>query len=130
VSVPTLQQWGCVHTWSVWHTRRLGGVFPRKRRYYRCSKCGLHVVTEERLDSGWDEAKLVETMRVLLPEGEEVSLRDKGITELGLYAINAVLERFGLVVVARKVRDARRVVACRDRYGQVEQYGLFALRGI
>jgi hypothetical protein len=128
--VPTLQQWGCVHAWSVRHTRRLGGVFPRKRRYYRCAKCALHVVTEERVESGWDEAQLVETMRALLPEGEEVYLRDKGIAELGLYAINAVLERFGLVVMARKVRDAHRFVACRDRQGKVEPFGLFELRGI
>jgi hypothetical protein len=49
VSVPTLQQWGCVHAWSVRHTRRLGGAFPSKRRYYRCLKCALHVVTEERV---------------------------------------------------------------------------------
>jgi hypothetical protein len=130
VSVPTLQQWGCVHEWSVRHTRRLGGALPRKRRYYRCAKCALHVVTEEGPASGWDEAKLVEMMRVLLPEGEEVYLRDEGITELGLYAINTVLERFGLVVIARKVRDARRFVACQDREGWVEHYGLFALQSI
>jgi hypothetical protein len=69
-------------------------------------------------------------MRALLPEGEEVYLRDKGIAELGLYAINTVLERFGLVVVARKVRDAGRFVGCRDRQARVESFGLFALRGI
>jgi hypothetical protein len=130
VRVPTLEQWGCVHAWSVRHTRRLGGVFPHKRRYYRCAKCALHVVTEERMDMAWDEAQLVETMRVLLPEGEEVYLRDRGVAALGLYVINAVLERFGLVVVARKVRHAGRFVACRDWQGRVEPFGLFALRGI
>ena len=88
------------------------------------------MVTDERVDTGWDEMKLIETMRALLPEGKDVYLRDKGIAELGLYAINAVLECFGLVVVARKVRDMRRFVACRDRQGKVEQYGLFTLRGI
>ncbi len=129
-SAPTLQQWGCVHEWSVRHTRRLGGAFPRKRRYYRCAKCALHVVTDEALATRWDEVELVETMRALLPEGEAVYLRDRGITELGLYAINTVLEQFGLVVVARKVRDARRFVACRDKHGRVEHYGLFTLRSI
>jgi hypothetical protein len=47
-----------------------------------------------------------------------------------LYAINRVLQPFGLVLAARKVRDARRFVACRDRVGRVEPFGLFALRQV
>jgi DNA-directed RNA polymerase subunit RPC12/RpoP len=130
VTPPTLEQWGCVHEWRVQHTRRVAAWFPHKRRYYRCGRCGLRLVTEERPAVAWNGQALVAMLREILPEGEEVYLRDKGIATLGLYALNAVLESMGLMVVARKVRDARRFVACRDRRGGVEPFGLFALRRI
>jgi DNA-directed RNA polymerase subunit RPC12/RpoP len=130
VTPPTLEQWGCVHEWRVRHTRRVAAWFPQKRRYYRCERCRLRLVTEERPAVAWDERALADLLRELLPEDEAVYLRDKGIASLGLYALNRILAPFGLVLVARKVRDARRFVACRDRYGGVEHFGLFALQRI
>ena len=130
VKPPTLEQWGCVHEWRVQHTRRVVAWFPHKRRYYRCERCGLRLVTEERPAVGWDGQALVRMLREVLPEGEEVYLRDKGIAALGLYAINRVLQPLGLVLVARKVREPRRFVACRDRAGEVEPFGLFALQRV
>ena len=130
VKPPTWEQWGCVHVWRVQHTRRFPAWFPQKRRYYRCERCELRLVTEERPAVGWDGQALVRMLREVLPEGEAVYLRDKGIALLGLYAVNTVLQQFGLVVVARKVRAARRFVACRDRRGGVEPFGVFALRRV
>ena len=127
VNPPTLEQWGCVHRWRVQHTRRFAAWFPHKRRYYRCERCGLRLVTEEQPAVGWDGQMLVAMLREVLPDGETVYLRDKGIAALGLYAINRVLQPLGLVLVARKVRESRRFVACQDRAGGVEPFGLFAL---
>ncbi len=45
---PTLSQWGCQHQWSVRHTTRLPGPWPAKHRNYRCLRCGVSLVTEER----------------------------------------------------------------------------------
>jgi hypothetical protein len=130
VNPPTLEQWGCVHRWRVQHTRRFAAWFPHKRRYYRCERCGLRLVTEEQPAVGWDGQMLVAMLREVLPDGETVYLRDKGIAALGLYAINRVLQPLGLVLVARKVRESRRFVACRDRSGCVEPFGLFALQRV
>jgi excisionase family DNA binding protein len=71
---------------------------------------------------------LVALVRALLPEGQRVYLRDKGITELPLLALNAILAPQGLVIHAAKVRDRRRSVACTDHFGRVEGFGLFELR--
>jgi excisionase family DNA binding protein len=71
---------------------------------------------------------LVALVRALLPEGQRVYLRDKGITELPLMALNAILAPQGLVIHAAKVRDRRRWVTCTDRVGRVEGFGLFELR--
>ena len=130
VTPPTLEQWGCVHEWRVRHTRRVAAWFPQKRRYYRCRRCQLRLVTQESPAVGWDGQTLVALLRELIPEGEAVYLRDKGMVSLGLFALNRVLAPLGLVLQARKVRDARRFVACRDRYGGVEHFGLFALQRI
>jgi hypothetical protein len=73
---------------------------------------------------------LVALLRELIPEGEAVYLRDKGIVSLGLFALNRVLAPLGLVLVARKVRDPRRFVASRDRHGGVEPFGLFTLQPV
>ena len=55
-------------------------------------------------------------------------LRDRGIATLPLAVINTALDPMGFVIQARKARDAKRFVACIDKDGRVEQYGLFELR--
>ena len=130
VKPPTLAQWGCAHSWRVRHTRRWPNPWPAKHRNYRCERCGLGMVTEERPAVAWDERYLVALVKSLLPEGQPVYLRNQGITELPLYGLNAVLLRHGLVIHAAKVRNSKRFVACTDKDGRVEQYGLFELRQI
>jgi excisionase family DNA binding protein len=73
-------------------------------------------------------ATLLALVKALLPEGERVYLRDKGITELPLAALNAILEPQGYTIRAAKGRDRRRAVACIERDGRVESFGLFELR--
>jgi hypothetical protein len=97
-------------------------------RYLTCRRCGLKVKTEERLAVPWDEADLVDQVKALLPEGQAVALRDKGITELPLARLNARLAPLGYVIHARKGRDAKKMVKCTGEDGQVEQFGLFKLR--
>jgi hypothetical protein len=64
----------------------------------------------------------------MLPEGERRYLRDCGIATLPLAQLNAVLAPLGYVIVGTKTRAAARFVLCLDARGQVERYGLFALR--
>ena len=73
-------------------------------------------------------ATLLALVKSLLPEGERVYLRDKGITELPLAALNAILEPQGLTIYATKVHDRQRSVTCMGRDGQQELFGLFELR--
>jgi excisionase family DNA binding protein len=73
---------------------------------------------------------LVALIRALLPEGQQVYLRDRGLTELPLGALNTLLGALGLTIHAAKVRDVKRSVACADVAGHVEPYGLFELRQI
>ena len=47
-----------------------------------------------------------------------------------LYGLNRLLEGQGYMIHAAKVRDAKHFVACSDKYGRVEQFGLFELRQI
>jgi hypothetical protein len=61
-------------------------------RYLTCRRCGLKVKTEERLALPLDETDLVTQIKALLPEGHTVTLRDKGLTELPLGALNAIIE--------------------------------------
>jgi len=128
VKPPMLAQWGCVHHWQVRHTRRHPGLWPAKHRNYRCTRCGLGMVTEERPAVPWDERHLVTLVKTLLPEGQPVYLRDLGVTTLPLYGLNSLLVHQGYLIHAAKVRDRTRFVACTDRHGRVEQYGLFELR--
>ena len=128
VKAPTLQQWGCAHDWRVRHTRRWPGLWPAKHRNYRCARCGLGMVTEERPSLAWDEQDFVVLVKTLLPEGQPVYLREQGITELPLAGLNRLLAPQGYVIQARKVRDRKRFVACTDENGRVEKYGLFELR--
>jgi hypothetical protein len=72
----------------------------------------------------------VPLVKMLLPEGRWVYLRDHGITELPLSELNAILERHGLMVHATKVRNPKRFVACRDKDGRIVRFGLFELRPI
>jgi len=55
VKAPTVWQWGCAHDWRVRQTKRWPGPWPAKHRNYRCARCGLAVVTEERPAVPWDE---------------------------------------------------------------------------
>lgn len=126
---PTLAQWGCAHQWKTTTTRPdSGGVL--RVRYLKCRHCGLRVKSEERLAVPWDAQNLMALVKSLLPEGTPVYLRDRGIRELPLYGLNTLLARQGYVIHAAKVRDPKRFVACTDKEGRVEQYGLFALRPI
>ncbi len=127
LQAPTLQQWGCAHRWKTTTTRPGDGAVLRVR-YLKCLRCGLRVKTEERLTVPWDARDLVAQVKALLPEGKLVYLRDQGITELPLYGLNCLLEPQGYVIHATKVRDARRFVACTDKEGRVERFGLFELR--
>ena len=73
-------------------------------------------------------AALLALLQGLLPEGQPRYLRDAGITTLPLAQLNAVLAPLGYVIHATKTRSAARFVVCTDRQGQIERYGLFALR--
>ena len=126
---PTLAQWGCHHRWKT-TTSRPGEDDILRVRYLTCRRCGLKVKTEERLAVPWDEGDLVAQVKALLPEGQAVSLRDKGITELPLARLNARLAPQGYVIHARKGPDRTRLVACVDTDDRVTPYGLFELRSM
>lgn len=129
MSPPTLDQWTCPHRWKVIGSWPQSGFLYRKR-YLKCLRCGLHAKTIERPAVPWDERDLVALVKALLPEGKPVYLREKGITALPLYGLNTLLEPQGYVIHAAKVRDAKRFVACTDKHGRVERFGLFELRPI
>lgn len=69
-------------------------------------------------------------VRALLPEGQRVYLRAKGVTTLPLFLLNQELASHGLTVQATKGRDRRQFVACIDEQGRVEQYGVFELQRV
>jgi hypothetical protein len=124
---PTLAQWGCAHRWKTTTTWPVHTDVVRMR-YLTCRRCGLKVKTEERLVVPWDDDDLVDQVKALLPEGQAVALRDKGITELPLARLNARLLPYGYVIHARKGRDHTRQVVCMDDDGKVTPYGVFELR--
>lgn len=124
---PTLAPWRCPHRWKTTTSRPGEGEVVRRRDLTR-RRCGLKVKTEERLAVPWDERDLVAQVKALLPEGQAVALRDKGITELPLAWLNARLATHGYVICATKGRHSRRLVTCINEEGQVEQYALFELR--
>jgi hypothetical protein len=126
---PTVRQWGCAHRWKT-TTTRPGQDDIVRMRYLTCRRCGLKVKTEERLAVPWDEDDLVDQVKALLPEGQAVALRDKGITELPLAALNARLAPYGYVIHARTSRDSKRSVVCTGEDGQVDRFGLFELRPV
>jgi hypothetical protein len=84
---------------------------------------------DTRLNDG-ASAALVALLQVLLPEGKPRYLRDCGIATLPLAQLNAVLEPLGYVIQGTKTRSAERFVVCTDAHGEVERYGLFALRRV
>lgn len=127
LKAPTLLQWGCPHRWKTTHSLPLADALHRVR-YHKCLRCGLRAKTEERPAVPWDARDLVALVQMLLPKGKPVYLRDQGITTLPLYGLNTLLERQGYYIHPAKVRDARRFVACTDKDGRVERYGLFELR--
>jgi len=124
---PTFGQWLCEHRWKT-TTTRSGHDDVVRMRYLTCRHCGLKVKTEERLAVPWNEQDLVGMVRSLLPEGRPVYLRDRGITELPLSGLNAILAGHGLEIHASKGRDLKRLVACTDQEGRVKSFGLFELR--
>ncbi len=124
----TLTQWGCQHHWQVRHTKRRPGPWPAKHRSYRCSRCGLAMVTDERPAVPWSEPDLVALVKSLLPPGHPVYLHDQGITTLPLSGLNTLLEPQGFYIHAAKVRHLKRFVACTDKQGRLEHFGLFELR--
>jgi excisionase family DNA binding protein len=73
-------------------------------------------------------ATLLALVKALLPQGKRVYLRDKGITELPLGALNAILEPQGRTIHVTKKRDRQRAVACMGRDGRAEPFGLVELR--
>jgi hypothetical protein len=75
-------------------------------------------------------AVLVALLQALLPAGTRRYLRDYGIATLPLAQLNQVLAPLGYVIVATKTRSAARFVVCTDAHGEVERYGLFALRRV
>jgi hypothetical protein len=124
---PTLAQWSCQHRWKT-TTTRPGHDDIVRVRYLTCRRCGLKVKTEERLAVPWDDTDLVAQVKTLLPEGQVVALRDRGITELPLAWLNARLTPYGYVIQVSKGRDPKRLVTCTGADGRVERYGLFELR--
>jgi hypothetical protein len=126
---PTIRQWSCTHRWKTTTTRR-GDDDIVRMRYLTCRRCGLKVKTEERLAVPWDEEDMVAQVKALLPEGQAVALREKGITELPLARLNARLAPYGYEIHARKGQDRTRLVACADEDGRVTPYGVFELRPI
>jgi hypothetical protein len=126
---PTLAQWVCEHRWKTTTSRPSEDDVVRLR-YLTCRRCGLKVKTEERLVVPWDEEDMVVQVKALLPQGQAVALREKGITELPLVRLNARLAPYGYVIHARKGRDRTRQVACVDQDGKVTPYGVFELRPI
>jgi hypothetical protein len=126
---PTVVQWVCEHRWKT-TTTRPGQDDMVRMRYLTCRRCGLKVKTEERLAVPWDEADLVDQVKALLPGGQAVALRDKGITELPLARLNACLASLGYVIRASKGRDAKQMVRCKGNDGREEMFGLFELRPI
>jgi hypothetical protein len=127
LKVPTLSQWGCPHRWKTTHSLPQEDALHRVR-YHKCRRCGLRVKTEERLAVPWDEGNLIAQVKALLPEGQAVALRDKGIAELPLARLNARLALQGYVIHASKGRDRTRLVACVETDGSVTPYGVFELR--
>jgi hypothetical protein len=126
---PTLVQWGCAHRWKT-TTTRPGHDDVVRMRYLTCRRCGLKVKTEERLAVPWDVGNLVDQVKALLPEGQAVALRDKGITGLPLARLNARLASLGYIIHASKGHDSARLVACIAEGKGVEQFGLFELRQV
>ena len=93
--------------------------------YLTCRRCGLKVKTEERLAVPWGAGNLVAQVKALLPEGQVVGLRDKGITELPLARLNARMALYGYVIHASQGQDAKHQATCAGEVGRVEQFGLF-----
>jgi hypothetical protein len=123
---PTLAQWGCDHQWKTTTSRPGQGEILRVR-YLVCRRCGLRVKSEERLAVPWDEGDVVAQVKALLPEGQAVALREKGITELPLARLNARLGPYGYVIRARKAHNPNKLVVCTGENGRVELFGVFEL---
>jgi hypothetical protein len=124
---PTLAQLGCQHRWKT-TTSRPGDDDIVRIRYLTCRRCDLKVKTEERLAVPWSETDLLSQVKAHLPEGQAVSLRDKGIIELPLARLNVRLASHGYVIHATKGHDPKRVVGCTENDGRVEPFALFELR--
>jgi hypothetical protein len=124
---PTLTQWGCAHRWKTTTSRPGDGDILRVR-YLTCRRCGLKLKTEERPAVPWDDADFIAQVKALLPEGEPVFLRDRGIPELPLEALNGRLEPRGYRIHADQSWYAAQAVACVNRKGRMTWYAQFELR--
>jgi hypothetical protein len=122
-------QWGCAHRWKT-TTTRPGDKDVVRMRYLTCRSCGHKVKTEERLAVPWSEGDLIAQVKALLPEGNPVYLRECGITEIPLEALNTRLAGQGYRIHASQSGNVQRGVACIDRDGRVTRYALFELRPV
>ena len=86
-----------------------------RMRYLTCRRCGLKVKTEERLAVPWDEDGLVDQVKTLLPEGQAMALRDKGLTELPWAWLDSRLVPYGYIMHTVKSGDPKRLVVFRTR---------------
>ena len=76
----------------------------------------------------WGDADLLAQVQALLPEGEPVDLRDHGVTELPLAALNARLAPLGYRIHASQRWHEAKAVTCRGPNDRVRWYALFALQ--
>ena len=124
---PTLTQWSCDHHWKTTTTRPGKGDLLRIR-YLTCQRCGLKLKTEERPAVPWDDTDLLAQIRALLPEGEPVYLRDSGVSELPLEALNARLASLGYRIYASQSWLETKAVTCHGPKDRVRWYALFELQ--
>jgi excisionase family DNA binding protein len=82
-----------------------------------------------KVDSAQATAMLVALIQTLFPEGQPIAPRPAyGLTTFPLDGINLVLAQHGLVLHASKTCHPEHRVACTDRSGRVNVYGVFELR--
>jgi hypothetical protein len=124
---PTLTQWTCEHRWKT-TTSRPGEGDVICVRYLTCQRCGLKLKTDERPAVPWKETDLVAQVEAMLPEGKPVYLRDRGVTEPPLEALNGHLKPLGYRIQASQGWYAAKAVRCVGPKDRVRWYALFELQ--